>query len=662
MFYIGSVKMLSWAALSLLRKNPRRIVWVFHRVSGQTRHPGNPFSRLSTITPGRFKTFIRLLELQGDYVDLDTLLCEERQGSLRMFLHLTFDDVSSSFLSGVLPVIEKYNIPITLFPSAANAEYGYSWRDKLYYILGRKDLHALFIKETRRVFGNREFISEEDIYRWSKRPDLNQRTLEKEVIDSVLETSMDDFLEKAETFKPYLNWEELRRLGEHRLITLGNHGFSHYDYRSISEEETEKDILRSHGLIHKKTGVICRHFAVPFGGIDQKSYLACDRILEKMEYRTVGWGKRVNNPRLPPKVLNHYFRIDSAPGLFVNLVKQAKAARKTQYSPLEGIPFSYEPQSKDPVRLVRDIPLEEYKRFFRLVQPQKFHFQNEDFLNYLFYENPFRGKKSFHFALKSGGEILAVVSSVHVPYYFKGRLKEGVNFSSWYRLPSFPSQHLRAKSIFEEAQKHTFIGNAYRPDPKTLNYYRNWDRTRVFRLRKHLKKNPVSSSKLTSEWITSKVWIPEMQQVITSSHHHLLFSIGRGKEFLEWRIGRYPLSQFLYLLPKKERVDWYAAFCVIKERLYVSDFCLSSLHDRDKMNHMLQSIIAYAQTHELAEVNLETSNMFLVENAHQNGFMTKESFFTVYLYSEASGKEIDWKNVHETQVSGDILPRPFNIP
>ncbi|MBN1271880.1 MAG: polysaccharide deacetylase family protein [Candidatus Aminicenantes bacterium] len=644
----------------MLKKNPRRIVWVFHRVAEQKNNRDNPFSRLSNLTPGRFKTLIRLLGLQADYVDLDTLLCQEQLDSLRMFLHLTFDDVSSSFLSEVLPFIEKHNIPVTLFPSAVNAEYGYSWRDKLYYILERQDLRAPFIREAKSAFGDKDFILENDIYRWSKRADLDQRILEKEVIDVVLERSMDDFLEKVNTHKPYLDWKELRGLGEHRLITLGNHSFSHYDYRSIPKDDTEKDIRESHNLIKDKTGITCRHFAVPFGSIDQKTYLTCDGILEKMGYQTVGWGKRVNNPRMQPDVLNHYFRIDGAQSLLVNVIKQIKTARKTQYSPLGGIPFSYEAQSEAPARLVRDVPLQEYKHFFRRIQPQKFHFQNDEFLDYLFYKNPFRRTKPLHFAIKVGEDIYAVASSIPVPFYYKGRSKEGVFFSSWYRFPTFPSQNLRAKALFEEAQKQADICNSYKPAPKTLDFYKNWDRVRIFRLLKR-PKNSAPPSDRVPEWNTSAVWVPEIQKVIDPSHHDLLFSIKRGKEFLEWRLGRYPLCRFLYLLPKKEPVDWYAAVCLIRGRLYVSDFCLTSLANRDMMDNMLRTIIAYAQTNEMEEVYLETSNKLLVETAHQKGFETRESFFTLYLYPEASGKEIDWKNVHETQVSGDILPRPFAV-
>ena len=599
---------------------------------------------------------IRFFKTNAKFVDLGDFFFADEGKGFQAFIHFTFDDVSTSFLEQALPIIEKHQIPVTLFVCAKNAEEGYSWRDKIYYLLNHADLLNQFIQKSRLLFGDRADRGQENPYQWSKQADLNQRLLENQVIDEVLDSQTDDFHEQVNEFRPYLNWEELKQIASHPLIVIGNHGMNHYNYNSLPEREIEDDIIESHRLIEQRMGIQCRHFAIPFGAVGQKSFLTVDRVLTRLNYDSAAWVKRVNNPRIPGEALKHYFRIDSGRNLLINFVKFCKAYVKTQYSPLSGIPLSSYHDPRIKIDLVTEVSREEYKTFFRRSQPHKSHHQNDGYINHLYYENPFRGQKPIHFALKANGDIYSIGSLFHVPFLLKGEKKEGAYFCGWYRFPEFPAESLRARRILEETQKVCFLTGAYHPSSDSLHFYDSWNKVKVYRLTAKLKRKRKAHYP-HSAWIMATKWDPKLQRIIDASQNNLLLSIKRGEELYNWRIDKYPLCDFFYFYPKVPNPDWYLIFCEHKNTLYISDFCLASLDDKKLISEMFHYLLDYCLNQEIQKVIMETSNRHIQEVARKNRFKIFESFLNVYYYPEATGKEIHWEKVHETQISGDLLPR-----
>ncbi|MGD2061627.1 MAG: polysaccharide deacetylase family protein [Acidimicrobiia bacterium] len=62
-----------------------------------------------------------------------------------------------------------------------------------------------------------------------------------------------------------LTWDQVNRMLESGLMTLGAHTHTHRDLRSASHEEVEEELGRSDELIATRTGVAPRHFAYPWG-------------------------------------------------------------------------------------------------------------------------------------------------------------------------------------------------------------------------------------------------------------------------------------------------------------------------------------------------------------------------------------------------------------
>jgi peptidoglycan/xylan/chitin deacetylase (PgdA/CDA1 family) len=61
-----------------------------------------------------------------------------------------------------------------------------------------------------------------------------------------------------------LTWSQLGEAVSTGLVTVGSHTHGHVDLSKASEEEVEREVETSKGLIEDRLGVPCRHFAYPW--------------------------------------------------------------------------------------------------------------------------------------------------------------------------------------------------------------------------------------------------------------------------------------------------------------------------------------------------------------------------------------------------------------
>ena len=114
---------------------------------------------------------------------------------------VTFDDAYTCIASHALPVLEKMNVPLTVFVPVAH--------------VGKYNL-------------------------WDEKHPEYQRI-------------------------NILSWKEIEQLSQHPLVTFGSHGMTHVSMRCLTEEETVKSLQESKRLLeeHLQKPVGC--FAFPFG-------------------------------------------------------------------------------------------------------------------------------------------------------------------------------------------------------------------------------------------------------------------------------------------------------------------------------------------------------------------------------------------------------------
>lgn len=235
------------------------IIINYHRIGKYS--PNNPLSLLHSVTKQTFKRQIRLINSLGTIVSLDKIY-EVKNG---IYFIITFDDVSNTIFE-IKSFLENKNIPYTIAPSCETTSTGFAIRDKVYFLIQNHDKKDLF-RYTKDLYPD---IIEGDFsfYKFTKSSDINNVELENNLINPLFNI----ICTKTNSFeRAYLSWEEIKtNFKNHPLVTICNHGFKHYNYSSLSEDQLENDINISFSTFREKLDFSPNHFSVPFGGNKDK--------------------------------------------------------------------------------------------------------------------------------------------------------------------------------------------------------------------------------------------------------------------------------------------------------------------------------------------------------------------------------------------------------
>jgi peptidoglycan/xylan/chitin deacetylase (PgdA/CDA1 family) len=96
------------------RFKPPAVILMYHRVAAL---PGDPF--LLAVSPGRFAEHLAVIRQIGTPIHLDALVAGIRRGTLpRRAVVLTFDDGYADNLHEARPLLERHDVPATVFVTA----------------------------------------------------------------------------------------------------------------------------------------------------------------------------------------------------------------------------------------------------------------------------------------------------------------------------------------------------------------------------------------------------------------------------------------------------------------------------------------------------------------------------------------------------------------
>lgn len=192
-------------------------------------------------------------------VSIDKLPEIINEVSSKRYVIFTFDDGYYDNFDKALPIFEKYNIPFSVYIPI--------------------DLI------TRKQFGWWYFI--EDIIRDNKTISYRESGIEKiSIIESIeqkasffiqlrkiIQTYPETLDNLIERYKPnmslyfnlFLNPEQLIKLAEHPLVTIGSHSVSHPSLAKISDQQSFEELYYSKIELERILGKKIDHFSYPFG-------------------------------------------------------------------------------------------------------------------------------------------------------------------------------------------------------------------------------------------------------------------------------------------------------------------------------------------------------------------------------------------------------------
>lgn len=212
-------------------------------------------SRLGiTITPEHFEQHVRYLTEHFDVVPFSALA--SRDGDSRA-VALTFDDGFASVATTVLPIIERYGCPITLYVCESLVDGGLLWLNKLSVVLSGLSAAEL------EVFLNAAL---------DRPPAAPRRQAIVECIEyfdpSRTTRIVDDYFVRMHPGKVprlYLNESEIRRLLDHPLVEIGSHTRLHLPQNRLTPKARRDEIVAAHRDLVSRFDDRIRGFALPFG-------------------------------------------------------------------------------------------------------------------------------------------------------------------------------------------------------------------------------------------------------------------------------------------------------------------------------------------------------------------------------------------------------------
>jgi len=196
-----------------------------------------------------------------DFVTMDEALQRIDDKQSKPFVTVTFDDGYRDTYERALPVLERLNVPLTIYvPTHAITRDLYAWWLGLRMLFKQQD--AVTIDAMNQRFSCVDMRSKIAALRivttWVgqdfRRKDALRHTFKSNGIS--LETLSDRF---------FLNPEELRELAHRPLAVIGAHTTSHAALSILSRKDMEAEMSDNRDFLENLTGREVSHLAYPYG-------------------------------------------------------------------------------------------------------------------------------------------------------------------------------------------------------------------------------------------------------------------------------------------------------------------------------------------------------------------------------------------------------------
>jgi peptidoglycan/xylan/chitin deacetylase (PgdA/CDA1 family) len=190
----------------------------------------------------------------------------------KRWLLLTFDDGYANFLH-VLPLLEEYNVPTTLFPVASNIrENRCFWWDVVYRLRRREGLSpGKALQES------------------AKLQALQDDEIDRRLLKQFGERSL---CPQGDVDRP-LTPDELRALAENPRVSIGNHTADHANLLNYPIEDVRRQVAEAQAWLTEMTGKPPVAVSYPFGKVSDEVMETCRELGLKVGITTVSRLNRI---------------------------------------------------------------------------------------------------------------------------------------------------------------------------------------------------------------------------------------------------------------------------------------------------------------------------------------------------------------------------------
>lgn len=240
----------------------RGAILMFHEIQN------DPASELMTGTSTeRFERFVLWAQSEGwDIVTLDEAMTRLAVSDDRRFAVITFDDGYRDNVQNALPVMERHNLPFTVFiPTLAVTGEMYSWWLALRHLFLAND--SVEIEPMARRFYSPAIAEKTAALREVEQWVHEDRSRAPLLRDVFAAAAID--LQKLNR-RYFLDEGELRRLAGHPLATIGAHGVTHEAMPEMLAALVRDEMTSNRAWLETVLDRSVNHFAYPYGAAGER--------------------------------------------------------------------------------------------------------------------------------------------------------------------------------------------------------------------------------------------------------------------------------------------------------------------------------------------------------------------------------------------------------
>lgn len=246
----------------------RGAVLVFHRVREPDATMAFGTNGQNCVPPARLRRLLAALAAEGvDVVTLDEAAARLRAPARRRLVSLTFDDGYRDNLDELLPILEAFAMPATIYIAPGLLDGSAKlWWYALDHVLASADMLRLpadlgggipaATPEQKRA----AFAAVTRLMLLSPPHDAAR------ICDALAECHGVDYSALARAHM--LDWDGVRRLARSPLIEIGAHTISHPSLARLDDATVQAEMAGSRDRLALETGRAIRHFAYPYGTAD----------------------------------------------------------------------------------------------------------------------------------------------------------------------------------------------------------------------------------------------------------------------------------------------------------------------------------------------------------------------------------------------------------
>lgn len=265
---------------------------IYHRVL-----PAKDSMRPYEVTADQFEWQMRLISKYFSPVSIDEGLTCLEDGTLpERAVCVTFDDGYADNLTVAQPILEKYNIPATVFISTGYLNKGRMWNDSVLEVFRR--LKGERVDLTSFGLNNYALKTDDECYQAAlhvitniKHRDFSERQYIVDHMTSLVESLPEDLM--------LTDQKVVELLG--RGVGIGAHTVNHPILENLDEEVSYKEIADSRDYLNKLLGVDISYFAYPNGQPDTDFSRYHADVVKELGFKaafTTQWGVATKNTNL----------------------------------------------------------------------------------------------------------------------------------------------------------------------------------------------------------------------------------------------------------------------------------------------------------------------------------------------------------------------------